>query len=191
MTSKIEAVPDISTNPESPAVQNSGEFVSRGEKWSIAHVNYAVKASSTLPPSGDLTYGPENLKEMWPSDKAWSEGADGPGIGEWLELTPEVPKRLSGIEILPGYVKNDKLFLANARPRKILITLNDESSFSTEIPDSPVSFFIPISDYRKPVKTIRFTFQEVWPGTTYQDLCVSNIQLHVHLDRKPKIHPVR
>ena len=48
-----------------------------------------------------------------------------------------------------------------------------------------------IRDYVKPVKKIRLTFQEVWPGEKFEDLCVSGVKLEVKLDKKPKLEPVR
>ena len=35
------------------------------------------------------------------------------------------------------------------------------------------------------------TFTEVYPGTRFEDLCVSSVRLHVRLDKKPKVQPAR
>lgn len=182
---EIEARPEI----------NSFEFadksvVIRGEKWLSSHSNYKIKASSVLPPEGDFTYHPDKTKSFW-DNESWSEGAQGSGIGEWLELTPVIPAPLGAIEIQPGMAKSEELFQANARPRKILVELNDEKRFTANIPDSPDLHYIPISDYKKPVKKIRITFEEVWLGTRFEDLCVSGLRLYVKLNKKPVIEPVR
>ncbi len=171
------------------------EFVERGEKWAIRHRNYSVKASSTLAPTpesiGKRSYDASLVKEGSGQMGAWSEGAKGPGIGEWLELTPEVPKPLSAINLMPGYTMTPELFAANARPRKILVELNGEQRFHAEIPDAPEWARIPVSGYTKPVKTIRLTFEDVWKGSKYEDLCVSGVSLDVKVDKKPKIQPSR
>ena len=178
---EIEARPEIlSYSARNPAADGS-EYVSRGGRWSIAHMNYEAKASSTLPSDGKITYAAENLKTFW-SDEAWSESAKGPGIGEWIELAPKVPKPLTTIDINPGYFKSEELFRANARPKKVLVELNGEHSFTVSIPDLRETFNIPIEGYRKPVKKVRLTFQEVWPGNRFEDLCVSAIRLHASLD---------
>jgi len=188
---EIEARPQLSGYPTGESEPGNSRYVSRGDRWSIVHVNYHAKASSTLPPDGDLTYASENIKSLWSPEKTWSENAKGQGVGEWLELTPEVPKPLSAIEMDPGYFKSDELFLANARPKKVLVELNGEHSFTASVPDLRATCYFAVQGYQKPVKTVRLTFQEVWPGNRYEDLCVSAIRLHVRLDKKPKFQPAR
>ena len=107
------------------------------------------------------------------------------------KLEPAVPKPLVAINMLPGCQKSEALFKANARPKKILVELNGEHQLTVEVPDLMESFEFPIKDYAKPVKKIRLTFQEVYPGNRFEDLCVSGVSLHVRLDKKPKIRPAR
>lgn len=169
--------------------QRYATYIERRERWSMSHTNYTVKASSTLAPDGDIRYDPENILDPWQKN-AWSEGAEGPGIGEWLELTPVTPKPLHGIRLKPGYQK-PTLFKANARPKTIRIELNGEHRFDAEIPDRDEEIEIPISGCTKPVRKIRLTFTDVYPGTHYEDLCITSVSLHAKLDRKPKIQPAR
>lgn len=190
----VETAPSVRSfsrhiNPEdyeSPYV----DYIQRGEKWSMAHSNYKVKASSILPPDGQNKYDAENIRDR-SDDKFWSEGAPGPGTGEWLELTPEVPKPLTAISLLPGCWKSAELFAANARPKKVLVELNGEHRQTIEIPDAMKVFEMPVLNYDKPVKTVRLTFEEVWPGKRFEDLCVTNVMLHARLDKEPKIQPAR
>lgn len=165
-------------------------YFERGSQWTMSHTNYQIKASSFLPAEGDHSYEPEKVKNLW-GHEAWSEGVKGSGVGEWLELTPAVPKPLIAIELEPGMAKTEELFKANARPKKVLVELNGEKRFSVAIPDLKEAHRIPILDYAKPVKKIRLTFEEVWPGTKFEDLCVSGIRLQVKLDKKPKLEPSR
>jgi hypothetical protein len=165
------------------------DIIERGGNWTMLHANYQVKASSTLPADGDINYVPENIRERW-EDNTWSENAPGPGTGEWLEITPVEPKPLLGIRLKPGYQK-EGLFKANPRPKKIRFELNGEHRFDTAIPDEEEEIRIPTIGYDKPVKKLRMTFTEVYPGTRFEDLCVSSVRLHVRLDKKPKIQPAR
>ena len=126
------------------------DYIERRDEWSMLHSNYIVKASSTLRPDGDIRYDPENIRDRR-GKNAWSEGADGPGIDEWLEITPVEPKPLLAIHIKPGYQKGD-LFRANARPKTIRIELNGEHHFDAAIPDREEEVEIPVSGYAKPVK---------------------------------------
>ena len=180
---EIEASPKVHGR-HGPAATR---YIERGSQWLMSHTNYEVRASSVLAPADGKTYDAGKIKSGGP----WSEGIAGPGIGEWLELKPIAPKPLAAIEISPGLVKNDELFRANSRPKKILIDLNDEHQFSANVPDSREDCRIPVIGYTKAVKKIRLTFQEVWPGSKFEDLCVSGVNLEVRLDKKPKLEPVR
>lgn len=191
---EVEAVPATETYYR-PAAKGEYEgpwlgYIKRGEKWSMSHSNYRVTASSTLAPEGGHKYDAENIKN--PSDEnMWSEGAPGPGAGEWLELTPEVPKPLLAITLRPGCWKSHELFTANARPKKVLVELNGEHRFHAEVRDAMEEIEIPVIGYGKPVKKLRLIFEEVWPGKRFEDLCVSSVRLHVRLDKDPKIQPAR
>ncbi|MEO5917784.1 MAG: hypothetical protein ABIS50_26365 [Luteolibacter sp.] len=187
---EIEARPKVESTPVKFNGPDHSRYVQRGDRWSMSHVNYQVTASTTLSPANGLSYDAANVKD--PGERqTWSEGATGPGIGEWLELTPAVAKPLDAIEMNPGYFKSEELFQANARPKKVLVELNGEYSFTASVSDARTACFIAVRDYAKPVKKIRLTFQEVWPGKHFEDLCVSGIRLHVRLDKKPKLEPVR
>jgi hypothetical protein len=183
---EIEAHPKVMEHNDTDTTR----YIERGEKWLLSHTNYEVTASSVLPPADDETYEAAKVKNLWPNG-TWSEGVPGNGVGEWLELKPTVPKPLSAIDIRPGYFKSEGLFLANPRPKKILVLLNDEHRFVANVPDVMEPFRILVTDYTKSVKKIRLTFQEVWPGTKFEDLCVSSVKLEVRLDKKPKLEPVR
>lgn len=162
----------------------------RGNIWIMSHANYQVVASSELPPADGQTYGAENVKSLW-GQSTWSEGADGDGIGEWLELKPKVPKPLIAMSLFPGYFRTEELFLANARPKTMSVLLNGERRFTVGIADRHEAIRIPVVNYAKPVKTIRLTMEEVWPGSKYEDLCVSGVMLEVKLDKRPKIEQAR
>lgn len=167
------------------------DYIGRGGSWSMLHSNYNVKASSTLNPQGENRYDAENVRDTW-DDNAWSEGAVGAGIGEWLEITPVAVKPLIDIRIKPGFQKDaTELFKANARPKKIRIELNGEHQFDADIPDKEEEIEIPVTGYKKPVQKIRLTFTEVYPGSKYEDMCVTDVRLHVKLDKKPEFQPSR
>jgi len=171
------------------------DYIERGGRWSMLHSNYEVKASSTLAPEGDNRYDATNIRDTWESN-AWSEGAAGSGVGEWLELTPKSPKPLIDLQIKPGYQKQIiegrvNLFKLNARPKTMRVELNGEHRFDAEIPDRMEVVVIPVRGYDKPVRRVRLTFTEIYPGEAYEDLCVTSVRLHVRLDREPKFQPSR
>ena len=183
---EVEAYPELREH-NGP---DTTRYLERGKQWLLAHTNYEVTASSVLPPADGQTYDASNIKNISAAD-TWSEGSAGPGTGEWLELKPVVPKPLVALDIAPGYFRSEELFQANARPKKILIVLNDDHRFVADIENVMKSQRIVVRNYNKPVRKIRMAFQEVWPGTKFEDLCVSRVKLEVKLDKKPKIEPVR
>lgn len=184
---EVEAQPEVSTYTRFEG-ENPTTFANRNERWTMVHSNYAIRASSTLAPQGGHTYEAENLKRWG----AWAEGAKGPGSGEWLELKPLAPKPLVAISFDPGLDGNDgPLYANNARPKRVRLELNGEHTLTLAVPDSPEEFRQVITGYDKPVATIRLTFEEVWPGARFEDLCLRNVRLHAKLDRKPEIQPAR
>ncbi|MCU0780483.1 MAG: DUF4424 domain-containing protein [Akkermansiaceae bacterium] len=189
---EIEAVPEENSYSR-PADGDAGNgpsvtYWERAGKWSVSHANYRAKASSTLPPEGERSYGVEHLKAR---EGTWAEGAPGPGVGEWLELQPVVPNPLLSLTLLPGFDASDELFQANARPKRVRIVLNGEHSFVASVPDRKGAFSIPVTGYSKPVRTVKLVFEEVWPGRRFEDLCVSRIWLESRLAKPPKITPQR
>lgn len=186
---EVEAQPEISRYSSYGEASDPNElgYEGRGPRWSIIHANYEVTASSILPAEGERSYGPGNLKE-W--GRPWAEGASGSGVGEWLEIKPRVAKQLSAITFSPGFPEKS-LFKANARPKRVRVELNGEHVITTEIEDGMATVRIPVSGYVKPVSIIRLTFEDVWPGEQFEDLCLHTLRLHVRVDRKPRFQPAR
>lgn len=164
------------------------EYTGRDDRWTMSHANYEIRASSTLPAERGIRYDAANVRNR---NDAWSEGAEGPGIGEWLELEPEVAKVLKAIRIESGYGKSRALFQANARPRRVEVVINGEHRFEATLQDTWAEQRIRIVDYDRPVKRVRLVFKEVYPGERFEDLCVSRVRLEVGLDKKPELGPVR
>ncbi len=170
---------------------NSKRSAKRGDRWEVVHTNYTVKASSTLPPETGHSYEASKVREWG----CWAEGAKGNGVGEWLELKPDVPGVLRAITIAPGFGRSDglreNLYEANGRPKRAKLELNGEKSYEIEFTDDKIAqrFFLP--DYAKPVEKIKLTFLEVYPGSRYEDLCVSRIELVSGLSKAPKVGPIR
>ena len=193
---EIEAVPEVVSHarPKKKGDYSEGaewvHYENRGGRWETSHDKFRVRASSTLPAQGEFRYDAANVNDNdW--ENAWSEGAAGPGVGEWLEIEPDVAQPLRAITIRPGYGKSEQLFRANARPKRIAVSLNGEFEFDAEVPDRMDDARIPVTGYTKPVNKLRLTFKEVYPGSRHQDLCVSAVSLRVALAKKPNVSPQR
>lgn len=133
-----------------------------------------VTASSTLPASKNNTYFPSNAVDV-NSNTAWVEGAPDAGIGEWISFENNVAKEISYIQIKNGYTKNEEVFWANNRLKKIRIEFSN---------DDPIIVILKDGYERgnnvylnKTVKTtsLKITILDVYKGQKYDDTCISEI----------------
>ena len=73
------------------------------------------KASSTLKQQGKQDYKASNIHDL-DFSTTWIEGAEGYGIGEWVEYTlPAYNPRITELLIANGYVRTKKLWEENSR----------------------------------------------------------------------------
>jgi hypothetical protein len=110
---------------------------------------------------------------------AWNEGSPTSGAGEFIEV--EVP-RLNNVSrlrfvIKNGFQKPEKLFAQNARVKTLLIELPNEKTFTAKLPDSieaqEIIFPVEVSALHK----ITFKVIDVYEGSKFADLCISDIQI--------------
>lgn len=154
---------------------------------------YTVTTSSQ-----QAKYPLSNISDM-NIETAWVPVNKG-GIGDWIEFTFNKDCLPAGCTFLNGYQKSEKTYTENNRVKKIRIEawFSDgkrqvyEGSEDTTFPDreyQPVFFenmfytadlidFFGISDVAGSnghIQKIRFTILEVYPGTKYNDTCISEI----------------
>lgn len=120
-------------------------------------------------------------------DTAWVEGAAGNGIGEsltWKVSTLESASKVI-LNIKNGYQKSDRLFAANAAPRKIQVSLLRDAgkpvvSKSYELKKSKgiqrIELDIPKEEG---FSLVELKIVSTHPGTVYKDTCVSDIETWV------------
>lgn len=193
----IETTPEIQKYPSGSGKEadrvEGGEYISTGGHWQFELENFKVTASSSL--AGDR-YKPENVNKSNPDnevepDSCWAEGVAGNGEGEWLELNANVPVMLDTLEITNGLAASEALFRANNRIKKLDLTINGASPISVQLPDQIDPFDIKLPPSQDVIRTIRLTIREVYPGTKFQDTCVSQIRLLRNLTKTPEITPAR
>ena len=87
--------------------------------WYCGGEILSVKASSSLKPQGKFNYKAENAHDF-NHRSVWVEGADGQGIGEWLEYEfPGRCPRITTVKILNGHVKTPKAWRENSRVKSL------------------------------------------------------------------------
>lgn len=168
-----------------------GNYIIKDKHYYYVHSDYEATASSTLEPQGSRHYDVSNIKAENP-DTAWATPS---GVGATLTLDVKRPLPLDAILVVPGYKsgQNPSLWLENSRVAQVEVTLNGEYSFKAAIPDEMFdrAYPIRIKGYTKPVKNVRMIIKAVYPGTKYQDTCISLVELRGELSRKPEIRPAR
>ena len=138
-------------------------------------------------------YPPENLLDNDPAT-AWVPEGDGVGSSLRVEVRGY---RILGAVLLNGYAKSATLYLANSRASSLDLdkevmdwdgNTSHESS-TVELPDLPFDLFnaesffglaqvvADMGDGYMTMSGLTFTVTGVYPGSAYQDLCLSELYL--------------
>jgi hypothetical protein len=193
----------IETSPEIKAYSSEyakddyrvegGQYIAINDRWQFEVTRYKTSASSSL--KGDR-YKPDNVNKLGEvglgdDNSCWAEGAPGNGVGEWLQVEPPVPVLLDTLEITNGFAASEALFRANNRIKKLDLSINGSGPVSVQLPDQMDPFDIKLPETENVIRTIRLTIREVYPGTKYQDTCISQIRLLRNLTKEPGVNPAR
>ena len=108
---------------------------------------------------------------------AWTEGAEGHGIGESVTIHFNDTYRISGFYIHAGYHKTEKLYWENARPRSLEISCDGKSygeySLRDYMGEQEIIFSKPIE-----ANQLTLTITDVFEGSKYEDAVISEIYLY-------------
>lgn len=133
-----------------------------------------VTASSTLPASKNNTYFPSNAVDVNKST-AWVEGAPDAGIGEWISFENNVAKEISSIQIYNGYTKNEEVFWANNRLKKIRIEFSNDDPIIVILNDGYERGNTVCLNKTIKTTSLKITILDVYKGQKYDDTCLSEI----------------
>src|ERR1041385_6683082 len=177
--------------------QRHASYILREHQYFLDHTDYDATASSTLASQGKRNYDAINIKAdpQRELQTPWCEGAKDEGIGQSITLDVKRPLPLYGILIRPGYYEygREDVWWKNNRVAALEITLNDEHTFTENIPDERFEnpYLIRVRDYVKPVSRIKLVIKGVHSGRQFRDTCISLVQLRAVLAKKPEIQPAR
>lgn len=130
-------------------------------------------ASSYLPKSSVSNYVPANLSLFDASRaQAWCEGVPGAGKGEWIELQVVPGSTNLTLTVANGYQKSNASYANNARAKNVEISTDNGLYFTVRLADQPGDQIINLPDWTD-FRRLRMTIKSVYPGTKYQDLCIS------------------
>ena len=148
--------------------------------WYCGGVIDTVRASSCLKPIGKIDYKAMNAHDF-DHQRVWAEGAAGQGIGEWLEYEfPGRCPRITKVKILNGYVKTEKAWQDNSRPKALRMYYMGRPYAILDLDDSRTLQIFDVGvlgphDERAPSWTLRFEILEVYPGKKYADTVISEL----------------
>lgn len=137
-----------------------------------------ARASSELPPvtSRGLTYDAGNLLDGDPTT-AWSQAGsqgDQPTVGSWVAFDLPQPTDVTMVGIINGYVKSDKAYTENARPRSIVISSDDGTEVRVTLEDIRTQQEIAVD--LPGASTITITIESVYPGSKYPDVAMTEVR---------------
>jgi hypothetical protein len=149
-----------------------------GYVWSVCSDCIAkdcgISASSTLAPQGASNYKPGNMQDDDPMT-AWVEGASDYGIGQYIETKSSI--LYSNLKICNGYQKSPKHFIENSRVKSLMLSENGIARCIINLKDEmgvqTVSLDKLVLKFEQP--TLRFTILEVYPGTKFKDVAISEL----------------
>ena len=144
-----------------------------------------IKASSSLPPSGKHNYGPEQAFDSDPLS-AWSEGAQGSGIKETIEVRMDREITVDAIEVMGGFF-DTRYFKSNNRVKTLKVTpfYGDEEppyyerTFVLKDEMTAQRFELGTNSRNNiQITMIIFEVTEVYKGEKWDDTCVSEIAFY-------------
>lgn len=136
-------------------------------------------ASSTLSATATNSYRVTNLVDGDLST-AWNEGAEGPGVGEWVRFEFSVSTKLARIEIANGYQKDTERFEGNPRVESLKVEYSNGTTQLVDLLD--VMEFQSITPTIQPVDWVKLTVVSVYAGDEWDDTALSEIRFYAKSD---------
>ena len=109
---------------------------------------------------------------------AWNEGARGPGRGEWIEADYGAPVHIHHLRIATGWdythPRDGNLFATNSHLRRFRVTFDGGNVIERDVTpeERHVEILVNVT-----ARTMRILALDVYPGTRWQDLCISEIEV--------------
>lgn len=168
------------------------EIVQGCSVWcAVSEFEEKATASSTLKPQAGFSYEPSNVTNGLRKN-AWIEGADGYGIGEYIELSQKyvVSDKNYGVDfnslcIVNGYAENSEKWKNNSRVKELKMYYNGEFITNIELEDTIKPQYIDISSFglnAKSGKEAKFKFEivDVYKGEKYEDTAITAISFEIY-----------
>jgi len=159
--------------------EGEGPLMNIGCSWYCGGGPYKVTASSSLTGKSEDQYAASNAHDL-NILTGWVEGAAGNGIGEYLEFhfMPNTP-RITSFEIFNGYQKNKVVWGKNGRVKSFKYYIDGVFQHTIDLADAAGGQLFDIEPLRSNTEgqdlVLRFEIAEVYPGTHYEDVVITDI----------------
>lgn len=125
-------------------------------------------ASSSLPSTGSITYGPTNVLDGDLST-AWNDNTGvGTGAGQFLRFDFAQPVDLLSIDVVNGYAKNNQVFTRNEAAKTVRLTTDTGVTVEATLSKTTARQTIEID--APGAKRVTLTVVDVHPGEEFNDL---------------------
>jgi hypothetical protein len=167
------ATQELARLPESSPAETSRPRSPQENCSRSGDTNFCV--SSMLPPAHGTSYGARNLTDDNDST-AWVEGSGGQGVGDYVLLEFDTPRKVRGITIRNGYAKNSDIYGKNSRVRDVEIRFSSGASLHTTLQDKADGEVVTLN---QPVasKWVQVVIRSVYPGWKYSDTAINELQV--------------
>jgi len=154
-----------------------------GCSWYCGAPEISVASSSHLTESSTLAHLPKQAHDS-KMESVWCEGVPGNGEGETLTFTFNTTKDdttdlgVTSCAIATGHQGSTKLFQQNNRAKTLQLIIDGLPTALLKLNDvmGLQRFEIPKVSLQRPSKhTIGFKIVDVYPGSKFQDTCISEV----------------
>jgi hypothetical protein len=135
----------------------------------------AADASSVLKATSTNSYRATNLIDG-DLATAWEEGADGPGLGEWVRFEFSRPLVIARIEIANGCQKDEERFQGNPRVKTIKVEYSNGDTELVDLADSTELQSINPKT-TEAVDWAKLTIVAVYDGDQWEDTAISEVRV--------------
>jgi len=133
-----------------------------------------ASASSVLKATSTINYGATNVLDG-DLTTAWNEGAEGPGVGEWIRFAVSEPAVLARIEIANGYQKDEERFQGNARVKSLRLEYSNGATQLIDLLDTEA--YQSVTTVRTPTEWLKLTIMSVYPDYVWEDAALSEVRM--------------
>lgn len=131
-----------------------------------------AEASSNLPADRFGQYDGASAIDGQP-ETAWTEAADGDGIGESLTISLPGTITITRVGVLPGWDHPDGYWTLNNRLQRATLRFSGGEAVTIDLLDTAEMQFYDVGPFR--ASSVELVIEGVFKGTTYEDTCIGEV----------------